>query len=162
MQSTEVYYLLSRRILFRVVFCKILSIGSIVVWVSLIVINVNFNGSPCYGWAILAFLVGGVFHVFGVFALERARVAWRLAEEPRLVYWAHPTDPGGRMRYDGSRLTESCSHLVLHLRDGSEFSATLPPRLMRLFISWLIEKNPSVRLGAYDGPGDKPDKPESH
>ena len=39
---------------------------------------------------------------------------------------------------------------MLHLRDGRQFEAGLPPDEMSAFISWLAEQNPTMRMGTYD------------
>jgi hypothetical protein len=100
-------------------------------------------------WTAAAFLLAvscllGVRHVG-----SRYVSAWKVSENPQIVYWAHPTT---RHEHLADGAIQECELLTLHLRDGTQFELGLPPGDMRDFVTWLSERNASVRFGAYDQP----------
>ena len=141
MQSTEVYHMLVRRPRRgRFIFGTL----ALSLYFSTGVFLVAGRGS----WAAAAFLAGllcalGFHHVS-----EREASGRSVAEKPQLVFWAHPTIIPAQ-----SRWLFAFTHLhflMLHLRDGRQFEAGLPPDEMSTFISWLTEQNPTMRMGTYD------------
>ena len=99
-------------------------------------------------WVVAAFFAGLLVGLGFRHVRERDVSARSVAECPELVYWAHPATIPVQ---DGWLF--ACTHLrflMLHLRDGRQFEAGLPPDEMSLFISWLTEQNPTIRMGTYD------------
>ena len=82
--------------------------------------------------------------------------AWKVFENPQIVYWAHSTT---RHQHLADEAIRDCRLLTLHLRDGRQFEVGLPPAEMRNFIDWLTERNPSVQWSAFDKLGSTT-KPE--
>jgi hypothetical protein len=89
-----------------------------------------------------------LFVLAGTLVRRRYSSALKVAQNPQLVYWAHPIDRTGHI---ASNSLDDCRDLSLHLRDGRQFEVDLPSQDMRSFVAWLKEQNPSVRLGSYDG-----------
>ena len=141
MQSSEVYRLLARRIRRGLIIFPTLLLVTIV---SSGVATVVTGGRP---WAFVGLLPGFLFYFGWKHVFNRNVTARRVSEYPQLVYWAHPTVPFQIVSGDA---IHDCTLLLLHLRDGREFEVGLPTAQMRAFIAWLVERNPSVRLGPYD------------
>jgi len=141
MQSSEVYRLLSRRPRRGRIIFGTLSLAFPV-----------FGGfalaTDRVAWAVAAFFAGLLFGLGFRHVWERDASAWSVAQDPQLVYWAHPTkipaQNGWLFAFTRLRF------LTLHLRDGRQFEAGLPPDEMSLFVSWLTEQNPTVRMGTHD------------
>ena len=142
MQSSEVYYLLVRRIRRGLVIFTILWFASVIV--TCILALIVPGGRP---WAVTAFLASIYIYLGRDHVGKRHISALRVSEYPQVVYWAHPTS--GHQAFSNDAMHD-CTLIMLHLRDGTEFEVRLPPEQMRAFIAWLVERNPSVRLGAYD------------
>jgi hypothetical protein len=140
MQSTEVYRLLGRRHRRGYV------IGRIMWNVCFIVMGVIIFVLGSISWTIVVFFVALALYMLWVNNLGMQNSAWRISENPRLVYWAHPTS--GHEPYADVPLDE-CTIMKLHLTDGTEFEVLLPVEQMRAFINWLREQNPELRLGEY-------------
>lgn len=70
-----------------------------------------------------------------------------IAENPQLVYWAHP--PIGN-QFNLSWPFYDHTILTLHLRNGSDFELISPASEVQIVTAWLREKNPSLRWGAFD------------
>ena len=107
-------------------------------------INPHALGCP---WAIVGVMIGLSGSVIQSMVKMKADVARLVVELPTLIYWAHPTE--GRRSFSDVAIHD-CTFLVLHLRDGQKFDVVLQPPEMRAFISWLIERNPTIRLGRFD------------
>ena len=138
----QVFRLLTRQMPNRVIIFQLLQIA----FMACSIMTLFFWGS--FPWAIAAFLASLIFTLGWVLTRQKCIIAWTLSKNPQLVYWAHPT------RAKDDRVSDDpindCKLLTLHLRDGTQFQARLSMEEMRSFITWLRERNPSVRLGAYD------------
>ena len=107
-------------------------------------------------WAISAFIMSLVCRLTLVLSVGRKYVsAWKVAENPEIVYWAHSLD--GQGRAIDKPLSES-KNVRLHLKDGTQLeveavrgTGTTQDQL-REVISWLSRCSPSTRLGNYDQP----------
>jgi hypothetical protein len=115
-----------------------------------------------YGFAVAAGIemcnqewFGGVGAILGavLFGLgydhvkKRRDAALLLAQQPHLVYWAHPTRVTAAMaRHPAGNIAP----LTVHLRNGNQFEATLSPSEQRIFVEWLSQANPTIRWGPYD------------
>lgn len=142
MQSPEVFRLLTRKIHRGAIGSRILSIVSMIC----ACVAIPFPGG--LPWAIAAFFVSLLFVVLWVHVRGRGLEAFKVSENPKLVYWAHPT--GSSDGLVSIEAVERCTLLTLHLRDGSHFQARLSRDEMDRFILWLKERNPSIRWGFYD------------
>jgi hypothetical protein len=141
MQSTEVYRMLARRPRRgRAIFGTLALVLPVFAGISLVL----GRGA----WTLAAFLAGLLFALGFYHVTQREASARSIAENPQLVFWAHPTviRPQNRWLFAFARLR----FLMLHLRDGRQFEAGLPPDEMSAFISWLTEHNPDMRMGTYD------------
>ena len=141
MQSSQVYRLLVRRIRRGLIIFSILWLVSSASGGLALICP---GGRP---WAVAAFLAGILFYLGADHVRKRDASAWRVSENPQLVYWAHPMTPHQPL---SDRAIHDCTLLMLHLRDGTEFEVGLPVAEMRSFVTWLSERNPSVRWGVYD------------
>ena len=115
-----------------------------------------------YGFAVAAGIemcnqewFGGVGAILGavLFGLgydhvkKRRDAALLLAQQPHLVYWAHPTRVTAAMaRHPAGNIAP----LTVYLRNGNQFEATLSPSEQRIFVEWLSQANPTIRWGPYD------------
>jgi hypothetical protein len=141
MQSTEVYRLLSRRT----------RRGRYIFGTLAIVLPVSGGLALAAGrgsWAVAAFFAGLLFALGFHHVRERDASARCVAENPQLVYWAHPTMIPSQNRWLFA--FTQLRFLMLHLRDGRQFEAGLPPDEMTSFVAWLTQQNPTMRMGIYD------------
>ena len=107
-------------------------------------------------WAVAAFIMGLVCHLTVLLSIGQKYIsAWKVAESPQIVYWAHSID--GQGRAIDTPVTES-KNIRLHLKDGTELAVeavrgtgTTQAELQDV-ISWLNQKNPTMRWGNYDNP----------
>jgi hypothetical protein len=145
MEPNEIYLSLSRRFRRGEVVFGSLWIASMVT----IVVAVEVKN-----WSLVAagFLAGMQFGLANFFIHRSNEAAWNAAFHPQMVYWVRPTAPSIYRR--GSRwvrykiLEENI--VTLHLRDGRQFEIHKPAREINLFLAWLQERNPTVRIGSYD------------
>jgi len=107
-------------------------------------------------WAIAAFIMGLVCRLTVLLSVGRKYIsAWKVAENPQIVYWAHSLD--GQGRAVGKPVTES-KNIRLHLKDGTQLEVEAvrgtgtSQEQLREIISWLRQRNPSIRWGDYDKP----------
>lgn len=140
MQAQEVYSLLVRRIR-----------RGIVIFGGLFVVLCIASGllaSRHTAWAAAAFVAAILMGLGFRHVRSRDTSARKIAADPQIVYWAHPTvipaSDQWCLRY------ATVQSLSLHLRDGTQFDACLSPKEMESFTAWLRQSNPSVRFGAYD------------
>lgn len=141
MEAPEVYRLLVRRLRHGLIICR-----------TLFVISAASAAAACFvpggpPWAVAAFLAGIMLHLVSDHIRRRNAGAWTVSVLPEIVYWAHPTCATQPV---SGEPVEDCRFLLLHLRDGTQFEVHLLPSEMRSFVSWLSERNPSVRWGEYD------------
>ena len=107
-------------------------------------------------WAIAAFIMSLVCRLTVLLSVGRQYIsAWKVAENPHIVYWAHSLD--GQGRAIDKTVTES-KNIRLHLKDGTQLAVeavrgtgTSQEQLLEI-ISWLQQQNPSIRWGNYDKP----------
>jgi hypothetical protein len=118
-----------------------------ILWLFLMALAVLALILSAFLWAALAFLLVMACVLLGIHVSRRYLVAWKVATNPQWVYWAHAT-PGFDRSLDAP--LSDCSHLTLHLRDGSFLQIDLPPISINELVAWLTEHNPSVRCGRYD------------
>ncbi len=107
-------------------------------------------------WAIVAFIMSLVCRLTALLPVGRKYIsAWKVAENPQIVYWAHSLDGQGRA-VDES-VTES-KNIRLHLKDGTQLAIEavrgtgISQEQLREVISWLRQRNASIRWGNYDKP----------
>src|SRR3990172_5107491 len=150
MQSSEFYRMLIPSLRGAVIISSILwyvsiACGGVALFVP--------GGRP---WAVIAFIAGVMFYLWSANLRKMNEAAYMISENPEVVYWAHPMGQHQPLS-DDSIDDYTCPNpmlrrtfLRLHLRDGTQFEFGLPPAEMRRLVTWLRERNPSVRLGAYD------------
>jgi hypothetical protein len=119
---------------------------------ALFLISAGFGGwaltVPQYRpWGATGFLAAVLFGLGRWHVRKRHVAAWKIADNPHLVYWAHAIDRQGYFSEADSR---ECPRLLLHTRDGAVLEVDLPRPEMRAFTAWLTESNPTVRWGPYD------------
>jgi hypothetical protein len=107
-------------------------------------------------WAITAFILGLVCRLTFLLSVGRRYIsAWKVAENPQIVYWAHSLDGQGRAIVEP--VAES-KNIRLHLKDGTQLAVEAvrgtgtSHEQLREIISWLRQCNPSIRWGDYDNP----------
>jgi hypothetical protein len=107
-------------------------------------------------WAIAAFIMSLVCRLTILLSVGRKYIsAWKVAETPQIVYWAHSLD--GQGRAIGKSVNES-KNIRLHLKDGTQLEveavrgAGTSQEQLREIVSWLRQRNPSIRWGDYDKP----------
>lgn len=107
-------------------------------------------------WAITAFIMSLVCRLTVLLSVGRQYIsAWKVAENPQIVYWAHSLD--GQGRAIDTLVTES-KNIRLHLKDGTQLAVEavrgtgISQEQLREIISWLQQRNPSIRWGNYDKP----------
>ena len=107
-------------------------------------------------WAIAAFIMGLVCRLSVVLSVGRKYIsAWKVAENPQIIYWAHSLD--GQGRAIDKPVTES-KNIRLHLKDGTQLEVAAvrgtgtSQEQLREIISWLRQRNPSIRWGNFDKP----------
>lgn len=101
-------------------------------------------------WAITAILVCFLFILAWANMRKKYLSAWKVSENPQLVYWAHSHALPPRLARYGMK---DYKVLTIHLRDGQQCEFNLPSDDVRKFNDWLSKQNPSVRWGAYDDIG---------
>lgn len=99
-------------------------------------------------WAV----VYGIVASFGLYCCimlgKKVSLGTRLATEPRLVYWIHPT----LLRQQLSGKTFEIPFITLHSKDAGTFEVAMPVAKLVAITHWYQEQSPSVRVGAYDKP----------
>jgi hypothetical protein len=141
MQPNEVFRLINRRLRRGVILFKFLQIVSIVGTGAALLFP---SWRP---WAATAFLGAVLFGVAWIHVRGMYHSAWKLCNEPQIVYWAYSVDKRGHIS-EGP--TATSTRLVLHLRDGTKCEIGLSASEMEKFVTWLKESNPSVRWGDFD------------
>jgi hypothetical protein len=141
MEPNEIYRLLSRRMRRGVII-----FGTLFV-VLCISCGLAFADKQT-SWAVASFVTAILMGLAFRHVRSRDTAARKIASNPHLVFWAHPTViPANQqwlLRYT------TVQSLSLHLRDGGQFDACLSSNEMETFISWLMAQNPSIRMGAFD------------
>ncbi len=126
-----------------------LVISSLLWYTSLLVLVFSFAaGLP---GTVPAVLVAIFFHIWAMMVRESYNQAVKVAANPHLIYWGHPSSRYGDL--SGQYLDDAvgdCTILLLHLRDSTRFKVELPAARMRTFIEWLKGKSPLIRWGNYD------------
>jgi hypothetical protein len=100
----------------------------------------------CRPWVVAAVLASILFYLALSLVRKGISLAWNVSEKPQLVYWAQPSTLSEKFSPD----LIDFKFLTLHLRNGRQLEVHLPPTEMRELITWLKDRNPSVRLGPYD------------
>jgi hypothetical protein len=107
-------------------------------------------------WAVTAFVLSVACKLTAALHIGRRYIcAWKVAENPQIVYWAHSAD--GHEQAIDRLVTESLS-ITLHLNDGTQLdvsavrgTGTSQAELQDI-VSWLMKKNPSMRWGVFNNP----------
>ena len=101
---------------------------------------------PSIPWAVAS----GIIASFGFYCFTRLgqkiALASRLAADPRLVFWIHPT----LLKQQVSGQTFETPFITLHSIDAGTFEVAMPVDRLAAITHWYQEQNPSVRVGAYD------------
>jgi len=139
MQSLDVYRLLTTRLRRGFVIGRILRL---VCLISACAIYIT-DGIP---WAVVAFLLCLISHMHFVNVCKSLDSAYEISRNSQIVYWAHPTS-ANVVCLDVP--IDECTAMLLHLRDGATLEISLPKEKMRTVVDWLVEQNPSLRLGPY-------------
>lgn len=143
MQPSEVFRLLTCGIRRGLIMFSILWLVSIGCTGSALLV------SSLHPWAVAGFLAAILLGLAWIHVRGRYLAAWKVSENPQLVYWAHSRELPRRVARYGMR---DYKVLMLHLRDGHQYEFNLSPDDLHKFTNWLSERNPSVRWGAYDKP----------
>jgi hypothetical protein len=118
-----------------------------ILWMFLIALSALALILNAWLWSLLAFLTVIACVLLGIHVSRRYLAAWKVSTNPQWVYWVHAT-PGFDRSLDAP--IADCSHLTLHLRDGSFLQIDLPPNSINELVVWLVEHNPTLRCGPYD------------
>ena len=138
MQPTEVFLLLTRQMPKRVIFFQFCSLALMACSVTAL-----FSWHSL-SWAIASFLASLLFIIGWVLMRQKCNAAWKISNNPQMVYWAHSRALPPRIaRY----VMKDYRVLTLHLRDGVQLDVNLPLHDLSKFSSWISERNPSVRWG---------------
>ena len=128
MQAQEVHRLLVRRVR-----------RGIVIFGAMSVVLCIASGFALAGrhtaWAVAAFVTAILVSLGFRHVKSRDISARKIATNPQIVYWAHPTVIPANEQWLLRQTT--VQSLSLHLRDGSQFDACLSPEEMERFIGWL-------------------------
>jgi hypothetical protein len=107
-------------------------------------------------WAVVAFIMGLACRLAVLLHVApRYRSARKIVENPQIVYWGHSID--GRGQFTDTTVIES-NKIKLHLKDGGQLAVEAvrgtgtSQKQLREVISWLHQRNPSMRWGNYDHP----------
>jgi hypothetical protein len=140
MTSSEIYRMLSRRARRGAIICSALWIASFaaIVWAS-----VTAGGQP---WVVAALLASILLYLAFNHVRKGKFLAWSVSEKPQIVYWAQHNAVTERFSPD----VIDFKSVTLHLRTGQQLEVHLGTAEMRDFITWLLDRNPSIRLGQYD------------
>ena len=111
-------------------------------------------------WAITAFILCLVCRLTVLLSIGRKYIsAWKVAEDPKIVYWVHSTD--GQGRANDQPVSESRT-VRLHLKDGTQLEVEavtgtgISQTQLQDALSWLRHKNQALRWGDYDKPVSTP------
>ena len=109
-----------------------------------------------FSWVIAAFIMSLVCRLTVLLSVGRKYIsAWKVAENPQIVYWAHSLDGQGRAI---DKHVKESKNIRLHLKDGTQLEVEAvrgtgtSQEQLREIISWLRQRNPSIRWGDYDKP----------
>jgi hypothetical protein len=143
MDAPDVYSMLARRFYRGFWICRVLY------WVSVIFGGLVFI--PGYrSWAVVAFIAGVHFYIGWTVAARKIKSASCVSENPQHVYWVRATTIQPPNFSD--------TFITLHLRDGSELEVGLSKDQIRRLVDWLAERNPSLRVGAFDDSSEAADE----
>lgn len=119
-----------------------------VLWLAFMGLSALAFAIPEYRhWTIICFLLSVIFAVAMNHVSKRHISAWKVSDNPKLVYWAYPTTNDGSF---SNFAQEKYKGVTLHLRDGCQLDVDLPPKELQAFLNWLKEENHSIRWGNYD------------
>lgn len=142
----DVYRLLAGKVLRGRLIGGILFAASIAGLVASLVIT---RSTP---WTIACGLGCALFGFVFYRSRQKLDLAYRIAAEPHLVYWAHPTVL--RQEVGGQVFDTNC--FTVHSRSGTAFEVAMSREQMFSMAAWFRHRNPSIRLGAYDGQEQTP------
>jgi hypothetical protein len=107
-------------------------------------------------WVITSFILGLVCELTALLHVGRRYIsAWKVAENPQIVFWGHSVDRQGQAT---DKPVIDSKNLKLHLRDGTQLEVEavsgtgMSQEQLRDIILWLRQRNPSMRWGDYDKP----------
>jgi hypothetical protein len=97
-------------------------------------------------WAVVC----GMAACFGFYCSirfgQKVDLASRLATNPQLVFWIHPT----LLKQQVSGKTFETPFITLHSKDAGTFEVAMPVDRLVAITHWYQEQNPTVRVGAFD------------
>ncbi len=97
-------------------------------------------------WAVVC----GMAACFGFYCSvrlgQKVALANRLAMNPQLVFWIHPT----LLRQQVSGKTFETPFITLHSKDAGTFEVGMPVDSLVAITHWYQEQNHAVRVGAFD------------
>lgn len=105
-------------------------------------------------WAIAAFILSLVCRLTVLLSIGQKYIsAWKAAENPHIIYWAHSLDRQGRAT---DKIVTESKNVRFHLKDGTQFeveavrgTGTSQEELCEV-ISWFRQRHSSIRWGSYD------------
>lgn len=121
-----------------------------IMWIGTIVLVALAANTPGYRLCGVTLFFASFVIMFGGFHVNARRdPALKVSRNPKLVFWAYPSNPSGEVK---KTPPEKWDHIGLHLRDGSKVLVDMSPMQMEEFAGWLSEQNPDIRWGDYDHP----------
>ena len=142
----DIYRLLASKVLRGQLIGGVLFAISIAGLVAFLVISRN---TP---WAIASGLGCALFGFVFFRSRQKLDLVRRIATEPHLVYWAHPTV----LRQEVAGRVIDTNFITLHSRTGAAFEVAMSREQMFSIAAWFRHHNPDIRLGAYDGQKQTP------
>jgi hypothetical protein len=120
-----------------------------------------FAGIILHAWgfwvlAIFLFFLSLACRLTVLVSIGRKHIsAWKAAENPQIIYWAHSLDGQGRAT---DKIVTESRNVRFHLKDGTQFEVEAvlgtgtSQEELREVISWFRQRNSSIRWGNYDKP----------
>ncbi len=144
--SDDVYRLLAHKVL------RGRLIGDILFTISIAGLAASLLISPNTPWAIASVLGCALFGYVFYRSRQKLDLAQRIATEPQLVYWAHPTI----LRQKAAGQVIDTNFMTLHSSSGTVYEVAMPHEQMLSMAAWFRHRNPNIRLGAYDNQAQAP------
>lgn len=141
MDTTQIHHMLTRNIRRGLIIFSILKL------ISIIFCGFALVTDGLRPWAAVSFMASIIFLLGFIHVQKRGIAAWKVSQDPQIVYWAHPSTAHEPL---SSNSILECRILTLHLRDATQLEVNLPLEQMHSFIAWLKEHNSTIRWGSYD------------
>jgi hypothetical protein len=99
-------------------------------------------------WAITGFVMAILFGTASMLAGKKVELAARIAAEPGVVFWIHPTE----LRQTTLFGAKTTNFITLHTTTSGNFEVAMERADMLAIAAWVKRHNPAVRFGAYEQP----------